>query len=652
MASYYVVGTGTTGNDFAGTEFMDGVFTLSTLTLTRTGAFPAATCKVGAKIYLTDNGSGNVTAAYYTVMSRTSDNAVVLNATIMSGATEPTDVKCVQHTGTKALPWKTPQFALNAPFTQADGGDQINVQATTTQTLTATLTSTAPTYSKPITIRGYTTNENDLGQATISGGGTYAIAGSINYLYWRDLHLTNVGANHILTLGQYTSIIDCELSGSTGATNAGVYANSGTSIQNCYFHNIAGYGVYCYAGGCSITDNYFKNVTAEADFATAIYINTYGTGPTIERNIISIDGASNGIFADNLDTYISHNSVLGPSGTGIGINAYKSQGNITKNNLVEGFNGVAGICMAAYGWVAHPMFSNNAVYTEAPGTAYTATSTTYPMHRQDNETLAESPFAKSGADTLANRFLYFAPKDVDNVIDGAFPNGCGRAKGAVAGAVAVVAPNDYDLRDGVTVGAVTGVLVVPAIGEVKVGVTYDEVGGALEKVGTNNAGYDFTAEEKLQLFYRLGIDGTTPDPLPTATIHLGTIAADWTDTEKAYIRYRLGIDGGTATQPPTTAKALLGTPTVNVTEALGVALAETGPIDANITQVESDATPVDGKTLAEALRIIAAAVAGKTADAGSGTESFYGLDNATVRFIAGISAGTGTAKNRTTVTYP
>jgi hypothetical protein len=49
----------------------------------------------------------------------------------------------------------------------------------------------------------------------------------------------------------------------------------------------------------------------------------------------------------------------------------------------------------------------------------------------DNETLASTPFAKSGADTFANRATYFAPLDVGNVRGGAYPTALRLDKGAV-----------------------------------------------------------------------------------------------------------------------------------------------------------------------------------------------------------------------------
>lgn len=57
---------------------------------------------------------------------------------------------------------------------------------------------------------------------------------------------------------------------------------------------------------------------------------------------------------------------------------------------------------------------------------------------------------------------------------------------------------------------------------------------------------------------------------------------------------------------------------------------------------------VDGKTLAEALQIIAAVVAGKITTAGTGVETFKGLDGSTSRAVVTVDS-TG---NRSAVSYP
>jgi hypothetical protein len=59
------------------------------------------------------------------------------------------------------------------------------------------------------------------------------------------------------------------------------------------------------------------------------------------------------------------------------------------------------------------------------------------------------------------------------------------------------------------------------------------------------------------------------------------------------------------------------------------------------------ANTLDGKTLQQVLRYMAAAVAGKASGAGTGTETFKGLDGTTSR----ITATVDTDGNRTAIVY-
>ena len=65
------------------------------------------------------------------------------------------------------------------------------------------------------------------------------------------------------------------------------------------------------------------------------------------------------------------------------------------------------------------------------------------------------------------------------------------------------------------------------------------------------------------------------------------------------------------------------------------------------TAALTSATFVDGKSLAQALQIIAAAVAGRVSGAGTGTETFLGIDEATTR----ITITVDTDGNRSDITY-
>lgn len=69
--------------------------------------------------------------------------------------------------------------------------------------------------------------------------------------------------------------------------------------------------------------------------------------------------------------------------------------------------------------------------------------------------------------------------------------------------------------------------------------------------------------------------------------------------------------------------------------------------DGSITSAKVN-MPVDGKTLQEALQIIAAVLAGEIIDAGTGTETFKGLDGSTDRVVVTVDA----QGNRSVVVYP
>lgn len=85
---------------------------------------------------------------------------------------------------------------------------------------------------------------------------------------------------------------------------------------------------------------------------------------------------------------------------------------------------------------------------------------------------------------------------------------------------------------------------------------------------------------------------------------------------------------------------------------LEIALTDFDPYDANLgLTLQSSALDnisIDGKTLPNALKIMAATTAGRLINAGTGTETFFGLDSATSRVVASVDA----SGNRTLVTYP
>ena len=168
-----------------------------------------------------------------------------------------------------------------------------------------------------------------------------------------------------------------------------------------------------------------------------------------------------------------------------------------------------------------------------------------------------------------------------------------------------------DVQDGVVYGAAgtgsEGTFAVPAEADVAETVQYGA--GGTEFTGTLVSGGDWTATEKAQIRYRLGIDGT--ESTPTNTPQLGSIGSDWTDTEKSHIRYRLGIDGTEAAPTNTPTLGTLaanvtqwnganvatpnvsGVPRVDLTHVNGTAATGASTVDANVVQVSGDATAAD-----------------------------------------------------------
>jgi len=322
--------------------------------------------------------------------------------------------------GTVGTPWgrasgSVVQYALDTITRDGTGGDQINVKAGTDDVLGAAINLTTnygtPSSAARLIIRGYTSTADDGGQGGISGAGTYSIfASASGYLSWIDMHLHNCGSANVLQLASYCHIAQCEIDNSTGR---GIDASgaSGVLIISNYVHNIGGVGVSLKAG--KIVNNYLSNGTN--DFDDAIYMSNLNG--TIIGNIISIDGTSDGINTARADTLIMNNSILSAGGTGSGIKHQANWGGYSIiNNLVEGFSGVGGDGILRSASADGFMFAHNGVYNCA--TSYGTGSEDNIV--TDNESLGASPFAKSGADTFANRFVYFAPVDTGNVHGGAY----------------------------------------------------------------------------------------------------------------------------------------------------------------------------------------------------------------------------------------
>jgi hypothetical protein len=337
--------------------------------------------------------------------------------------------------GSVGTPWgrasgSVIQYALDTGISARDStnGDQINVKAGTDDVLAATLDNVtnygAATDAAPLIIRGYTSAANDGGIGGIDGnGGNFSIIGLSNdFLHVVDMHCHNTGTAIVMYCEFGVVLLQCEFdNSSTGLVR---FQKAGL-VNRCNLHNCTGYGIYLSGTGALATNNYLSDDAT--GFTNAIQL--WADGARAIRNIISIAGASSGIALGSTNGVVAaHNSILSSNGTGKGIytSGASEQGQVY-NNLVEGFSTGSGdgISLTTAEWIA--LFTGNACYNNVDDYILTGDE----RDEGDNEELGASPFAKSGADTFANRFTYFAPVDTGNVQGGAYPSGCLLDKGAV-----------------------------------------------------------------------------------------------------------------------------------------------------------------------------------------------------------------------------
>ena len=337
LTQYYVdPGAGT---DHEGSAFVDGSFANATNTLTKIAAFASAVA--ADKLYLTDNGSAEVTPGMYTISSVTDNDNVVLTADIRSGANDPTDVVCTQGTGAVGAPWATVQHALDNITRDATNGDQINIKAGTSEILAATLslaTYGAPADTAPLVIRGYTSAANDGGQGVIDGDGSYSVyATATNYFHWRDMRCTNVGAaSPILYVGSFSSLMNIEADTASGVY--GLRAGDYSIICGCYVHSNTCQRGIAADSNCLIVGNF---VIHSMNYADSCGI--YGFRCAILNNIVKVTvAAGSGIQQWGYYCSIVGNSVSGSSGTGAGIWASSTPAKAIMNNIINGFSGVGG----------------------------------------------------------------------------------------------------------------------------------------------------------------------------------------------------------------------------------------------------------------------------------------------------------------------
>jgi hypothetical protein len=408
------------GNDYIGATFADGAYTAGTKNLSKANAFLAN--KVGHKLWLTGTG---VTPGLFTIATRTDASNVILATALAAG--DITDAGCTQHDGSIAKPFATTQGCLDLCGRDATNGDRINIKAGTADVLAATLSLTTygtPAESATLIFEGYTATAGDGGIGVLDGNnGNFNIQAGTAYVHWKHLRLTNTGSARVMTIGYYSSIRFCEVDTSS---SDGIYSSDGLNVCEWnYVHDCAGIGITRFRN----PRNCFLKNGASLKFTTAI---SFLNG-TPFRNIIVVDGASNGIISASNDGVATENSVLATSGTGYGISGLYAFG--AAGNLIEGFSGAGGKGIL-YGTQDRFASDSNGVYNCT--TSYSGAGDAI-SGEEDQEALAASPFAKAGsiptdftsATFWTDLYAYFAPVDTGNVYGGAWVRGGNRDKGAV-----------------------------------------------------------------------------------------------------------------------------------------------------------------------------------------------------------------------------
>lgn len=346
-------------------------------------------------------------------------------------------------TGTSGDPYGDLQYALNNT-TLGAGGTQINIKAGTDEILTAALSlasgfSGTPALGQPLIFRGYTSAANDGGIGGISGNGSVSIYnGSNDGLWFIDCKLHNCGSANVYTnsgSSVWSGITRCNITNTSGIGIRLTATPRGFSILGCEITDISGDGISlegtAIENGIFVYGNYFANGTK--DFAFALDSTLPNT--QFVNNIVSVDGTSGGVrFTGNgiLSPRIIHNSILSASGTGIGIDISDANGalnTIIASNAVEGFSGAGGI---GYKFSTSARMSIMAANIAYNNTTNYSGNTDHLIDLGDyNEAASATLFAKSGANTFANRFVYFEPSSTGSIRAGAYPSGSRRDKGAV-----------------------------------------------------------------------------------------------------------------------------------------------------------------------------------------------------------------------------
>ena len=318
-------------------------------------------------------------------------------------------------TGTVGDPFGDLEYGIIQTTFDTVNGTQVNTKAGTDEILAAVLQTAladtsvtaawGPTEVAPCIFRGYTTTADDGGIGGISGGGLISImnGAALDFIHFIDMHLHNCGSASVIDIDNSCTLIRCEIDNTTGH---GIRVDSSSLVSNCHIHNIGNVGINISNG----IVEYCLMENGTNDFSIAIDLD----GGTAYRNIIKIDGDSDGIIAVDACLCIN-NSIWSNGGTGEGIRSGSNTFIISiTNNLIEGFSGTGGVGIeVSTSGTNIREYGGNAVYDCATNYATLSGYLLYDLG--DNETLSASPFTDA---TNGD----FSPVDTGNVKEGSLPD--------------------------------------------------------------------------------------------------------------------------------------------------------------------------------------------------------------------------------------
>jgi len=307
-------------------------------------------------------------------------------------------------------------------------GTRMNIMAGTVETVgaelsvamadTVTTVAWVPSERAPCIFQGMTLDgtAGDGGIGDLSAGGSnvsiYSDTG-FDYVHFIDLHCHSTGSNDVLELDDQCSVIRCEIDNATGL---GIIMGLQAVVLSNYVHNIGGlYGIKVSSGYVGF--NYLDSLETN-NFSTSAIWHSASNHTDIERNIIVVDGATQGIIINQYG-FARHNSIYAAgaaTGQGIVVTATNKAIRGINNNLIEGFSGVGGVGIKLDSSnTAIMVYGGNAVYDCA--TNYIAPND-YVLYElggsSSNESLSASPFTNASAGD-------FSPVDTGSVKEGSLP---------------------------------------------------------------------------------------------------------------------------------------------------------------------------------------------------------------------------------------